>query len=84
MLARNKEESEMTSANQTIRKAGEDVGDFARDVGRMASKQYDRAQDMAIDAFDETHAAIRHNPLLSIAIALGIGFLLGALTGVRR
>jgi ElaB/YqjD/DUF883 family membrane-anchored ribosome-binding protein len=39
---------------------------------------------MAVDAFDETHAAIRRNPLLSLGIALGIGFLLGVLTTVRR
>jgi ElaB/YqjD/DUF883 family membrane-anchored ribosome-binding protein len=92
--------SEMTSATQTFRQAanspagrqaaettksiGEEVSEFAGDVGRMASKQYGRAQDMAVDAFDETHAAIRRNPLLSLGIALGIGFLLGVLTSVRR
>jgi ElaB/YqjD/DUF883 family membrane-anchored ribosome-binding protein len=90
----------MTSATQTFRQAanspagrqaaettksiGEEVSEFAGDVGRMASKQYGRAQDMAVDAFDETHAAIRRNPLLSLGIALGIGFLLGVLTSVRR
>jgi ElaB/YqjD/DUF883 family membrane-anchored ribosome-binding protein len=34
---------------------------------------------MAVDAVDEAHAAIRRNPLLTIAIALGIGFVFGAL-----
>ena len=71
-------------AAETAKSIGEEVGDFAGDVGRMASKQYGRAQDMAVDAFDETHAAIRRNPLLSVGIALGIGFLLGVLTSVRR
>jgi ElaB/YqjD/DUF883 family membrane-anchored ribosome-binding protein len=57
------------------------VSDFAGDVGRMASKQYDRAQDMAVDAFDETSEAIRRNPLLALGILLGIGFLI---VGVLR
>jgi ElaB/YqjD/DUF883 family membrane-anchored ribosome-binding protein len=91
----------MTSANQSLRQAanspssrqaaetaksiGEEVSDFAGDVGRMASKQYGRAQDMAVDALDETHAAIKSNPLLSIAIALGIGFLFGVVvTSVKQ
>jgi ElaB/YqjD/DUF883 family membrane-anchored ribosome-binding protein len=93
------EDSEMTSANQSVRQAspssrqaaetaksiGEEVSDIAGDVGRMASKQYGRAQDMAVDAFDETHAAIKRNPLLSIAIALGVGFMFGVvLTSVRQ
>ena len=71
-------------AAETAKSIGEEVGDFAGDVGRMASKQYGRAQDMAVDAFDEAHALIKGNPLLSVGIALGIGFLLGVLTSVRR
>ena len=85
----------MTSATQTFRQAanspvgrqatetaksiGEEVSDFAGDVGRMASKQYGRAQDMAVDTFDETYAAIRRNPLLALGIVLGIAFLIGAM-----
>ena len=60
-----------------------EVGDYARNASRMASKQFDRAQDVAIDAYDETEAAIRRNPLTAVAIALGIGFLLGVVL-VRR
>jgi ElaB/YqjD/DUF883 family membrane-anchored ribosome-binding protein len=90
----------MTTANQAYRRAassparrqaaesaksiGEQVGDFAGDVGRMASKQYGRAQDMAVDAFDDAHALIKGNPLTAIAIALGIGFILGVVAGSRR
>jgi len=91
----------MTSANESFRQAtnspagrqaaetsksiGEEVSNFAGDVGRMASKQYGRAQDMAVDALDDTYAAMKRNPLLTLGIALGIGFLLGVLTsGVRR
>ena len=51
-------------AAETAKSIGEEVSDFVGDVGRMASKQYDHAQDLAVDAFDETHAVIRRNPLL--------------------
>jgi len=99
-LAHLQEDSEMTFTNQSFRQAansptgreaaetvksiGENVSDFAGDVGRMASKQYDRAQDVAVDALDETYAAMKRNPLVTLAIALGIGFLFGVLAGVRR
>ena len=53
------------------------MGDYARIASRRASKQFDRAQDAAVDAYEETEAAIRRNPLTAVAIALGIGFLLG-------
>ena len=68
---------------ETAKSMGEEVGDYARNASRMASKQFDRAQDVAVDAYDETEAAIRRNPLTAVAIALGIGFLLGVVL-VRR
>ena len=71
-------------AAETAKSIGEEVGDFAGDVGRMASKQYGRAQDMAVDAFDDAHALIKGNPLTAIAIALGIGFILGVVASSRR
>jgi hypothetical protein len=36
-----------------------------------------RAQDMAVDTFDETYAAMKRNPLLTLGIALGIAFAFG-------
>ena len=71
-------------ADETAKSIGEEVGDFAGDVGRMASKQYGRAQDMAVDAFDDAHTLVKGNPLTAIAIALGIGFILGVVAGSRR
>jgi ElaB/YqjD/DUF883 family membrane-anchored ribosome-binding protein len=71
-------------AAETAKSIGEEVGDFAGDVGRMANKQYGRAQDMAVDAFDDAHALIKGNPLTAIAIAVGIGFILGVVAGSRR
>ena len=55
------------------------MSDYARDASRMASRQFSRAQDTAVDAFDEVEAAIRRNPLSAVAIALGAGILLGVI-----
>jgi hypothetical protein len=48
----------------------------------VASKQYGRAQDMAVDALDDAHTAIKGNPFTAVVIALGIGFLFGVVAGV--
>ena len=48
----------------------------------MASRQYEQAYDVATDAVEETVQIIRRNPLASIGVGLGVGFLLGLiLTG---
>ncbi len=63
----------------------ESVSDLADNVGDMATRQYERAQDMATDALDDTSLAIQRNPYTAIGIGLGVGFLLGViLTGGRH
>lgn len=82
-------------AADKAKSAAEDIGDAAQTVADKARAQYDRAQeraqamtadaqDMAVDAYDEVHAAVRRNPFATVAIALGIGFLFGALATARR
>jgi hypothetical protein len=63
---------------------GEEIGGVAGDVAGMASKQHTRAQDLAVEAFDDAHAAMRRNPLMAVTIALGLGFLFGVLARARR
>jgi len=53
---------------------------LASSVGRIANKQIDRAQVRATEVAHEAEAAIRRNPLTAIAIAVGLGFLIGVLT----
>jgi ElaB/YqjD/DUF883 family membrane-anchored ribosome-binding protein len=72
------------STAESARTMGEEIADVAGDVSARASKQYSRAQDMAVEAFDDAQAAMKRNPLMAVAIALGLGFLLGVLTGARR
>jgi ElaB/YqjD/DUF883 family membrane-anchored ribosome-binding protein len=62
----------------------DNIADIAGSVGDMASRQYEQAYDVATDAVEETGQIIRRNPLASIGVGLGVGFLLGLiLTGGR-
>jgi ElaB/YqjD/DUF883 family membrane-anchored ribosome-binding protein len=71
-------------AAETIQSVADDVSDFANDLSRKASKQFARAQDIAGDVYDNTHAAVRRDPVTALAIALGIGFLFGIVVATRR
>jgi ElaB/YqjD/DUF883 family membrane-anchored ribosome-binding protein len=95
-----KGEIEMTTANEAYRRAanspaareaaetarniGDDIADAASEVGRFAGTQYGRARDAAVDAYDQVHAASERNPHLTLAVALGLGFLVGVVVATRR
>ncbi|MGA6941902.1 MAG: hypothetical protein WBZ27_07780, partial [Pseudolabrys sp.] len=66
---------------QEVRENIKDLGDS---VGHMASRQYERAQDVATDAIQETGDAIQRNPLTAIGIGFGVGFIFGLAMGGRR
>ena len=74
-------QNDLSSDVQEVRENIKDLGDS---VGRMASRQYDRAQDVASDAIQETGDAIQRNPFTGIGIGFGVGFLLGLAMGGRR
>jgi ElaB/YqjD/DUF883 family membrane-anchored ribosome-binding protein len=57
-----------------------DLQNLTSTVGRIASKQVNRAQDRAKETAYEAEEAIRRNPLSAIAIAVGLGFLFGVFT----
>jgi ElaB/YqjD/DUF883 family membrane-anchored ribosome-binding protein len=62
----------------------EGISDLGDSVGDMATRQYQRVQDMATDALDNTSDAVQRNPYTAIGIGLGVGFLIGlVLTGGR-
>ena len=71
-------------AAETAKSIGEEVSDFASVVSRKAGKQFDRAKDKAADLYEEAHEATVQNPHISLAVALGLGFLLGAILVGRR
>jgi ElaB/YqjD/DUF883 family membrane-anchored ribosome-binding protein len=83
------------SAADKARDLGEDVsdytsdaarkaGDFASDVSRRAGREFERARGAAGDVWDEVHDATVRNPHLSLAVAAGIGFVIGAFLVGRR
>ena len=59
-------QNDQSSDVQEVRENIKDLGDS---IGRMASRQYERAQDVATDAIQETGDAIQRNPLTAIGIA---------------
>jgi ElaB/YqjD/DUF883 family membrane-anchored ribosome-binding protein len=74
-------QSDLSSDAQEVRENIKDLGDS---VGHMASRQYERAQDMATDAIQETGDTIQRNPLTAIGIGFGVGFLFGLAMGGRH
>jgi len=74
-------QNDLSSDVQEVRENIKDLGDS---VGHMASRQYERAQDVATDAIQETGDAIQRNPLTAIGIGFGVGFLFGLAMGGRR
>jgi uncharacterized protein YjbJ (UPF0337 family) len=57
-----------------------ELQNLATSVGRIANKQIGRAQVKATEAAREAEATITRNPLAAVAIALGLGFLIGVFT----
>ena len=57
-----------------------DIQSLTSTVSRIANKQVNRAQDKAMDAANQAEEAIKQNPLSAVAIAVGLGFLLGVFT----
>jgi ElaB/YqjD/DUF883 family membrane-anchored ribosome-binding protein len=80
--------SNIGSANNPTNKSSdiggvrENMSDLSSSAGNMATRQYQRAQDMATDALDDTSHAIQRNPLTAMGIGLGVGFLFGFLLGI--
>ena len=66
-----------------VHEVRENIKDLGDSVGHMASRQYERAQDVATDAIQGTGDAIQRNPLAAIGIGIGVGFLLGRFLGGR-
>jgi uncharacterized protein YjbJ (UPF0337 family) len=49
-------------------------------VDRIAKEQFPRARARTTEVLDEAEEAVKRNPISALAIALGLGFLIGMLT----
>ena len=57
-----------------------DMQNLTSTVSRIGGTQMDRAQEKAMETKQDAEDAIKRNPLQAIAIAAGLGLLLGILT----
>jgi ElaB/YqjD/DUF883 family membrane-anchored ribosome-binding protein len=57
-----------------------DMQNLTSTVSRIANAQVNRAQGKAMETAQEAGDAIKRNPLQAVAIAAGLGFLLGVFT----
>jgi ElaB/YqjD/DUF883 family membrane-anchored ribosome-binding protein len=73
----NRDIEDLASQIEAIRA---DVQNLTSTVSRVASQQMSRAQEMAVDRARDAEDAIRRNPFSAMAIAIGLGFLLGVVT----
>jgi len=71
-------------AGEAVRNLGDDASEFASDITRKAGKHYARAEDAARDLYDEAHEVSKDYPHVTLALAAGLGFLLGAMLVSRR
>jgi ElaB/YqjD/DUF883 family membrane-anchored ribosome-binding protein len=71
-------------AAKTAKAVGDEALGIAEDLSREASKQFNRARDVALEAYEEVHDASMRYPHITLAVALGLGFMLGAVIAGRR
>ena len=67
-------------ANAATSTVSSDLSDIANQAGRTVRGYFDAANDQITEATDKVTAEIRSNPVRSTLIALGAGFILGALS----
>jgi uncharacterized protein YjbJ (UPF0337 family) len=56
------------------------IEELSSTVERIAKEQLPRARSRATDALTDAEEAVKRNPLVVVAIVLGLGLLIGALT----
>jgi uncharacterized protein YjbJ (UPF0337 family) len=82
--ARNEVEDWMRSIESTLEEQiaslRSGIQTLSSTVERIAEEQFPRARSKVEEALDDVEEAFRHNPLIVIAVALGLGFLIGVLT----
>ncbi len=80
--------SHPTGAEAAARRTAEDISSQVNDlqselktlsqqVGNMAGKGFKQAQDQAAETYAQAEEAVRRNPAATVALAVGMGILLG-------
>lgn len=77
-MATQKSETDELAAQIEAIKA--EMQNISATMGRIAGTSMHRAQDKALETKETAEEAIKQNPLQAIAIAAGLGLLVGILT----
>ena len=77
-MATQKSETDELAAQIDAIKA--EMQNISATMGRIAEKGMHQAQDKALETKESAEQAIKENPLQAIAIAAGLGLLIGILT----
>jgi uncharacterized protein YjbJ (UPF0337 family) len=70
-------ESSLTEQIESLRSG---IQSLSSTIERIAKEQIPHSRVRATDAFNEAEDAVKRNPISALAIALGLGFLIGMLT----
>jgi len=70
-------ESNLAEQIETLRSG---IHDLSSTVERLAKEQLPRARSRATGALTDAEEAVKRNPLIVVAVALGLGLLIGVLT----
>jgi uncharacterized protein YjbJ (UPF0337 family) len=68
--------------SSAIAQAAEQVGQYARYAGDQMREGYNRVSDQFGRGYDVSQEMIRENPARSVAMAFGVGVLLGVVVGM--
>ncbi|MEM8573348.1 MAG: DUF883 C-terminal domain-containing protein [Pseudomonadota bacterium] len=77
MATQQTETEELAKQIEAIRA---EMQNISATMGRIAEKGMHQAQDKALETKETAEEAIKQNPLQAIAIAAGLGLLIGILT----
>ena len=69
--------SDLAEQIETLRSG---IQNLSSTVERIAKEQFPRAHSRATEALNDAEEAVKRNPLVVVAIALGLGLLIGVLT----
>lgn len=69
-----------TSLEEQIASLRSGIQTLSSTVERIAEEQFPRARSKAEEALNDAEEAFKRNPVVVVAIALGLGFLIGMLT----
>jgi ElaB/YqjD/DUF883 family membrane-anchored ribosome-binding protein len=79
MLNRNALSEDLEVITKHLASLRKDLDNLGSSIGRTGANQADHLQEQAVEALGAVEEAVKRDPLTTLAIALGLGFLLAIL-----